>query len=330
MIDSAPPKEIAILGFPDALLLDVAGPAQVFASASELVEGRETPAYRVTVVSRDGGEIITSSGVGLSSISFADAAGQPFDTVVAAGGHGVHAAAEDTATVDWLRAQVAVSRRACSVCTGAFLLAAAGVLAGRRAATHWGYCDTLAAQHPDVRVDGNPIFIEDNGVWTSAGVTAGIDLSLALVEADLGRRLALQTAQRLVVFMKRPGGQAQFSSILAAQLSDNGDFAELHAWMADNLSADLRVERLADRAGMSPRTFARVYRDRTGMTPAKVVTALRVEAARRLLEETALPVGQVALRCGFGEEERMRRAFLNRLGVAPGRYRQSFSLEAAE
>ena len=164
-----------------------------------------------------------------------------------------------------------MSRRCCSVCTGAFLLAAAGVLAGKRAATHWAYCDALAAQYPDIRVEGNPIFVEDGGVWTSAGVTAGIDLSLALVEADLGRRLALQAAQRLVVFMKRPGGQAQFSSILAAQLSDNGDFADLHAWMADNLSADLRVEHLAERAGMSPRTFARVYRDRTGMTPAKVV-----------------------------------------------------------
>lgn len=330
MNDSASTKDIAILGFPDAQLLDITGPAQVFASASELVVDRETPAYRVTVVSRAGGEIVTSAGLGLSTISFDDAAARTFDTVIASGGHGVHLAAEDMAMVDWLRAQATVSRRCCSVCTGAFLLAAAGVLAGKRAATHWGYCDTLAAQYPDIRVEGNPIFVEDGGVWTSAGVTAGIDLSLALVEADLGRRLALQTAQRLVVFMKRPGGQAQFSSILAAQLSDNGDFAELHAWMADNLSEDLRVEHLAERAGMSPRTFARVYRDRTGMTPAKVVTALRVEAARRLLEETALPVGQVALRCGFGEEERMRRAFLHRLGVAPGRYRQRFSLEAAE
>jgi transcriptional regulator GlxA family with amidase domain len=330
MNDSASTKDIAILGFPDAQLLDIAGPAQVFASASELVEDRETPAYRVTVVSRAGGEIVTSAGLGLSTVSFDDAAGRSFDTVIASGGHGVHLAAEDTATVEWLRAQAAVSRRCCSVCTGAFLLAAAGVLVGKRAATHWAYCDELAAQYPDIRVEGNPIFVEDGGVWTSAGVTAGIDLSLALVEADLGRRLALQAAQRLVVFMKRPGGQAQFSSILAAQLSDNGDFADLHAWMADNLSADLRVEHLAERAGMSPRTFARVYRDRTGMTPAKVVTALRVEAARRLLEETALPVGQVALRCGFGEEERMRRAFLHRLGVAPGRYRQRFSIEAAE
>ncbi len=323
-------KDIAILGFPDAQLLDIAGPAQVFASASELVEGRGAPAYRVTVVSRDGRELVTSSGVGLSSVSFDDAAGRTFDTVIASGGHGVHAAAGDAATVDWLRTRAAAARRACSVCTGAFLLAAAGVLAGKRAATHWAYCERLASRYPDIRVDRDPIFIEDGGVWTSAGVTAGIDLSLALVEADLGRRLALQTAQRLVVFMKRPGGQAQFSSILAAQLSDTGDFADLHAWMADNLSADLRVERLAERAGMSPRTFARLYRDRTGMTPAKVVTALRVEAARRLLEETALPVGQVALRCGFGEEERMRRAFVNRLGVAPGRYRQRFSMEAAD
>lgn len=330
MIDPAPTKEIAILGFPNALLLDIAGPAQVFATASELAASRAAPAYRVTAVSRTGGEIPTSAGLGLSAISFDDAADRSFDTVIASGGHGVHAAAEDAATIEWLRAQAATARRTCSVCTGAFLLAAAGILAGKRAATHWGYCDRLAAKYPDIRVDGDPIFIEDDGVWTSAGVTAGIDLSLALVEADLGRRLALQTAQRMVVFMKRPGGQAQFSSILAAQLSDNGGFADLHAWIEDNLSADLRVERLAERAGMSPRTFARVYRNRTGMTPAKVVTALRVEAARRFLEESILPVGQVALRCGFGDEERMRRAFLNRLGVAPGRYRHRFSLEAAD
>lgn len=330
MTDPKSTRNIAILGFPDSQLLDIAGPAQVFASASELVEGRAAPAYRVAVVSRDGGEIVTSSGVGLSSISFDDAAARAFDTVIASGGHGVHAAATDIPTVDWLRARAAAARRACSVCTGAFLLAAAGVLAGRRAATHWRYCDMLSGRYPDIQVDRDPIFIEDGGVWTSAGVTAGIDLSLALVEADFGRRLALQTARRLVVFMKRPGGQSQFSSTLAAQLSDTGDFAELHAWMADNLSADLRVDRLAERAGMSPRNFARQYRDRTGMTPAKAVTALRVEAARRLLEETALPVGQVALRCGFREEERMRRAFVARLGVAPGRYRQRFSMEAAD
>lgn len=320
-------RTVVILAFPDAQLLDIAGPAQVFATAAEIHGDIPVPAYRVTVVSRDGGPVTTSAGVTLMTCPLADAG--PVDTLIVSGGAGVDAAAADARIVDWLRGAAKTARRSCSVCTGAFALAAAGVLDGRRAVTHWRSCAELAARYPAVRVEKDPIFIEDGTVWTSAGVTAGIDLALAMVERDLGRRLALQVAQRLVVFLKRPGGQAQFSAALAAQASDDGAFGALHDWMAANLAADLRVDALADRAGMSVRNFARLYRARTGTTPAKAVAAMRVEAARTMLEETAVPVADVARRCGYGEEEAMRRAFLKGLGVAPGRYRSRFA-QAAE
>jgi transcriptional regulator GlxA family with amidase domain len=320
-------RHIVVLAFPDAQLLDIAGPAQVFATAAEIHGGRPVPAYRVTVASRDGGPAVTSSGVTLMTCPLTEAG--PVDTLIVSGGAGVFAAADDAAIVGWLRDTAKAARRSCSVCTGAFALAAAGVLDGKRAVTHWRSCAELAERFPAVRVEKDPIFIEDGGVWTSAGVTAGIDLALAMVERDLGRRLALQVAQRLVVFLKRPGGQSQFSATLAAQASDDGAFGVLHDWMAANLAADLRVETLADRAGMSVRNFARLYRARTGTTPAKAVAAMRVEAARAMLEETAVPVAEVARRSGYGDEEAMRRAFLKGLGVAPGRYRSRFA-HAAE
>jgi transcriptional regulator GlxA family with amidase domain len=322
-------RGVVILAFPDVQLLDIAGPAQVFATAAEIHGDIPVPAYRVTLASRDGGAVTTSAGVTLMTASLAAAAAGPVDTLIVAGGAGVMAAAADARTVGWLRDASKRARRSCSVCTGAFALAAAGVLDGRRAVTHWRSCADLAERYPAIRVEKDPIFIEDGAVWTSAGVTAGIDLALAMVERDLGRRLALQVAQRLVVFLKRPGGQSQFSAALAAQASDDGAFGALHDWMAANLAADLRVEELADRAGMSVRNFARLYRARTGTTPAKAVSTMRVEAARTMLEETAVPVAEVARRCGYGDEEAMRRTFLKCLGVAPGRYRSRFA-QAAE
>ena len=283
----------------------------------------------MTVASRDGGPVATSSGVTLMTCSLDAAVKAPVDTLIVSGGAGVYAAATDPRIIDWLSAISGSARRCCSVCTGAFALAAAGVLDGKRAVTHWRACAELAARYPAVRVEPDPIFVEDDKVWTSAGVTAGIDLALAMVERDLGRKLALQVAQRLVVFLKRPGGQSQFSVALTAQSSDDGAFGDLHDWMAANLGADLRVEFLAERAGMSVRTFARLYQARTGTTPAKAVAAMRVEAARALLEEAAVPITEVARRCGYGDEEAMRRAFLRSLGVAPGRYRNRFA-HAAE
>jgi transcriptional regulator GlxA family with amidase domain len=218
------------------------------------------------------------------------------------------------------------ARRVCSVCTGAFVLAAAGLLDGKRAVTHWASCELLQARHPAIRVESDPIFLNDGAIWTSAGVTAGIDLALALVQADLGHGLAMQVAQRLVVFLKRPGGQSQFSAPLRAQAASDDGLAALCAWMEAHLGEDLRVERLAARAGMSPRTFARTYAAKLGTTPAKTVEALRVAAARRALEEGDAPIKRVAHACGFGDEERMRRAFLRRVGVSPSDYRARFAL----
>jgi len=213
----------------------------------------------------------------------------------------------------------------CSVCTGAFLLAATGLLSGRRAVTHWRACADLQKRYPDIAVETDPIFIRDGAVWTSAGVTAGIDLALALVQEDLGRDHALRTAQRLVMFVKRPGGQSQFSTSLWAQGADDGTFDALHGWIASNLGTDLRVERLAEEAGMSPRNFARAYRAKTGSTPAKAIEAMRTEAARQLLEQTKQPVTRIAESCGFGDEERMRRTFLRNLGIGPSAYRARFA-----
>jgi transcriptional regulator GlxA family with amidase domain len=217
------------------------------------------------------------------------------------------------------------ARRTCSVCTGAFLLAAAGLLDGRRAATHWAACRELQKRYPAVRVEPDPIFVQDGAIWTSAGVTAGIDLTLALIEADLGHAVAMRVARRLVVFLKRPGGQSQFSAPLSAQVAADDALGALHGWMAENLDTDLRVERLAARAGMSPRTFARIYTATLGTTPAKTVERLRVEAARRALENDGAPVKLIAHRCGFGDEERMRRAFVRRLGISPSDYRARFA-----
>jgi transcriptional regulator GlxA family with amidase domain len=221
-------------------------------------------------------------------------------------------------------ARAAEAKRTCSVCTGAFLLAAAGLLNGRRATTHWRWAESLQAQYPEVSVEADPIFLRDGSIWTSAGVSAGIDLALALVEEDLGHGIALRVARRLVVFLKRPGSQTQFSAALAAQTRDGGRFGELHAWIAANLRHELRIEHLAEQAHMSPRHFARVYAASTGMTPAKAIEAMRVEAARRLLEENGRPIGWVAQHCGFGDDERMRRSFVRWIGVPPTDYRERF------
>ena len=227
----------------------------------------------------------------------------------------------------WISQALPKARRVASVCLGAFALAWTGVLDGKRAATHWRYCPRLQDSFPNIRVEPNAIFVKDGRVWSSAGVSAGIDLALAMIEEDFGHTTALDVARRLVVFLKRPGGQSQFSTVLAAQASDvEGRFSALHAWIIENIASDLRVETLAEKAGMTPRTFARTYASRTGMTPASGVEALRVETARLLLESRQIGgVVEVAKRAGFGDDERMRRAFLRHLGVSPTEYRNRFS-----
>jgi transcriptional regulator GlxA family with amidase domain len=313
------PRIVEILASPAVQLLDVAGPLQVFASANELAGGAP---YEPHVVAPGGSVVIASAGLGLTAcpLSVADA---PLDTLIVAGGRGVDDAAEDPVLLDWVRARAARARRVASVCTGAFILAAAGLLEGRRAATHWTRCAELARRFPSVRVEPDPIFVTDGAVWSSAGVTAGIDLALALVEQDLGPALALSVARHLVVFLKRPGGQAQFSEVLARQTADDR-FAALHAWIMGHLNADLSLAVLAAQAGMSERSLSRVYAAATGYTPARAVERLRLEAARTLLSDTRLPVKRVALRCGFGSEETMRRSFLRLLALTPKEYRQRF------
>ncbi|HEJ2440902.1 TPA: GlxA family transcriptional regulator [Burkholderia multivorans] len=317
------PRPILILAFPRAQLLDVSGPLQVFASVNELALERGRPApYVPRIVAADAGPVETSSGVAVVADSLRSAA-RGIDTLIVAGGKGVHAASRDARLVRWVRRQADRARRVASVCTGAFLLAEAGLLDGRRAVTHWTRCDELAARYPNVRVEADPIFIREGALWTSAGVTAGIDLALALVEEDLGRAVALDVARELVVFLKRPGGQAQFSAMLSMQRTDDR-FGELHAWIAEHLSADLSVPALAERARMSERSFVRHYRAGTGRTPARAVEQIRVEAAQRLLGETGWPVKRIAARCGFGSEETLRRSFVRVLGVSPQEYRERF------
>lgn len=321
---SSEPRSINVLAFPDVQLLDVSGPLQVFASANECARqrGRGVP-YAPRVIAAESGSVISSAGLGLLTDPL-PSAHKPSDTLIVAGGSGVHAASRDLALTRWLRQHAATSRRVASVCTGAFLLAAAGLLDNRRVATHWAHCNDLAQQYPALRVEPDPIFINDGSIWTSAGVTAGIDLALALVEEDLGRSLALDVARHLVVFLKRPGGQAQFSASLLLQ-HDGDRFGELHAWIVEHLTADLSVTALAARIGMSERTFMRHYRASTGKTPARAVEQIRSEAALRLLGDTSLPIKRIAARCGFGSEETMRRSLMRVIAVTPQAYREHFA-----
>jgi transcriptional regulator GlxA family with amidase domain len=319
------PKRIEILAFDMAQLLDVAGPLQVFATANDLAHWRREPIpYSLAVVAAKSPRIETSAGLGLAVDPLPDAAGE-LDTLIVAGGFGVNAAARDEALLAWLRGRAGQARRLASVCSGALLLAAGGLLAGRRATTHWTRCAELARAYPDVIVENDPIFIRDGDVWTSAGITAGIDLALALVEDDLGRGAALEIARQLVVFLKRPGGQAQFSAMLSLQYGDES-FAGLHEWIGQNLDAELSVPDLAARANMSERTFLRRYKQATGATPAKAIERLRVEAAQRRLCDSSDRIKRIALRCGFGSEETMRRSFLRVARVTPQDYRDRFSL----
>jgi transcriptional regulator GlxA family with amidase domain len=288
-----------------------------------MVSAGNAAPYVIRVVAHGGQSVEATAGVALAvqPLSPADA---DVDTLVIAGGDGVHVSSEDSVLVGWVRERTKRARRTASVCTGAFLLAASGALDGRRAVTHWQFCAELARRYPSVRVETDPIFVHDGPVWTSAGVTSGIDLALALVEEDLGRTVALAVARYLVVFLKRPGGQAQFSEVLALQASED-KFGPLHDWISNHLADDLSLPVLARQAGMSERSFSRHYAETTGLTPARAIERLRVEGARHLLSETRLPVKRISRRCGFGSEETMRRSFLRLLDTTPQDYRARFA-----
>jgi transcriptional regulator GlxA family with amidase domain len=322
MASTDKPRRVVILAFPGVQPLDVIGPTEVFTGADRLSGGGE---YEVEVVAQEAGPITARTGAyGLIPKTTTARTRGPIDTLIVGGGFGVEKAAEDVGLIRWIRSAARRSRRVCSVCTGSFLLARAGLLEGRTVTTHWSGTARLAERHPELTVDPNPIFVRDGDVWTSAGVTSGMDLSLALVQEDLGREIAAEIARWLVLFLQRPGGQAQFSSHLSAQLAERRPLRELQSWIADNLGSDLRVETLAERAAMSPRNFARFFRREVGLTPAAYVEELRVERARQLLEESSDPIELISTRCGFGTPETMRRAFGRRVGVAPADYRSRF------
>lgn len=331
-IDSrATPRQIAIVAYQGVQSLDVTGPLEVFAGAHELIaaEARHERGYEVSILSRDGDPLRTSSGLTIAPHAGLSDAPADIDTLIVAGGHGCMEAAGDSALIEWIAQVAATARRTVSVCTGAFLLARAGLLDGRRATTHWAAAAELARLHPAVRVDPEPIFVCDGPIWTSAGVTAGMDLALALVEEDLDRELALRIARHLVLFLRRPGNQSQFSATLAAQQPTREPLRDAQRHVVENVAGELSVEALAARVHMSPRHFARAFRAETGVTPARYVEQVRLEAARRLLEETPEPIAAVAARCGFGTPETMRRVFLRAFEVGPAEYRRRFHAPVA-
>jgi transcriptional regulator GlxA family with amidase domain len=320
-------RRVAVVAYPGVQVLDVTGPLEVFAGAARLIGERDpsrAPAYAIEVLAARAGAIRTQSGLRLVADRAWAAVNSGLDTLLVAGGQGTPAAMRDRRLLAWLRRMAPRVRRLGSVCTGTFVLAEAGLLAGCRATTHWSVCGRLAERYPAIRVEPDPIFVRDGNVYSSAGVTAGIDLALALVEEDFGRELALRTARQLVVFLKRPGGQSQFSAQLAAQTAEREPIRDLQAWIADHPDGDCAVAALSRRVAMSPRNFARVFTREVGVTPARFVERTRVEAARRRLEESADGVETVATRSGFGTAESMRRAFLRTLGVPPSAYRGRF------
>jgi transcriptional regulator GlxA family with amidase domain len=312
-------RTIGILIFPEFQLLDAAGPIAVFDTAA-----REStpPCYRLRVIARTAGPVASSSGVELTAQTFSD---DPLDTLIVAGGWGSREASACPQTLASIRAASTRSRRIASVCSGAFILAAVGLLDGRRATTHWGRAAELARAYPQVHVEPDSIFTRDGSIWTSAGVTAGIDLALALVADDLGEGVAKRAAQQLVVYYRRPGGQSQFSALLEAD-RPGSRFSPVLGWARERLDERLSVERLADHAAMSPRHFARAFTAETGTTPAKAIERLRLEAARERVESGAEPIEQIAMHAGFRDPERMRRAFLRAFGQPPQALRRTAKL----
>jgi transcriptional regulator GlxA family with amidase domain len=313
------PRRVVFLVFERFQSLDLTGPLEVFALANDA-----GGAYALEIVSARGAPVRSSSGLTITPHGALPTGA--IDTLVIVGGRGVREAARDERLVKWVRAAAAQTRRVASVCTGAFLLAQAGLLDGRRATTHWAATAALQRSNAEIDVLTDPIFVRDGNVYTSAGVTAGIDLALALLQEDHGPALAAEIAKQLVLFVRRPGGQAQFSAGLAAQTATNRPIRELQQWIPGNLDQDLSVHKLAQQTYMSPRNFARVFTKETGQTPASYVEALRTERARVLLETTDLQLDAVAGCCGFGTVETLRRTFARRLRVSPSDYRERFNV----
>jgi len=308
-------RKIAVVVFPNFQLLDAAGPISAFDIAGRFSPG----AYEIHVLAPGGGHTPSTAGAGFATEPLSDG---PWDTILVSGGDATRAVSEFAEIVDWLKRAAPAARRVTSVCSGAYFLAEAGLLDGRRATTHWSRTDHFARRYPKIRLEADRIFIRDGSVWTSGGITAGIDLTLALIEDDLGPEVARRTAQQLVVHQRRPGGQSQFSALVEMG-GASGRFGELMDWIRANLATALTVERLAEQAAMSPRNFARAFTAETGTTPAKAVERLRLEAARTAVETGHAPIDRVAETAGFGDPERMRRAFLRAFGQPPQALRRA-------
>jgi transcriptional regulator GlxA family with amidase domain len=319
------PRKIVMLGFEDAQVLDITGPLQILGSANR---GRRTPVYEIVLAAATAGPFRTTEGLSLvAQTAFTASLLKDVDTLLLAGGEGIDVARKDKALIDLIAKGAARARRVVSVCSGAFLLAETGLLDGRRATTHWSRVPQFAREFPNVTLEPDAIFVRDGRYWTSAGVTAGMDLALALVREDLGDETALAIARQHVIFVMRPGGQSQFSAHLAPEAYPKGKLASLLRWIPEHAGEDLDVGALADKAGMSERSFARTFLRETGDTPARYLERARIDAARRLLTASDLPVGVVAARAGFGSEERMRRAFQRRLKTSPGAFRARFQAQ---
>ncbi|MFJ8792597.1 GlxA family transcriptional regulator [Streptomyces sp. NPDC102462] len=310
-------RTVLVVLFDGVQSLDVSGPVEVFTGAESCSAGT----YRIRTASLDGAAVRTSSGLTLVPDHSLGEVPDPH-TLLVPGGAGTRPS--DPRLIAWLAARGPRAERLVSVCTGAILLAEAGLLDGRRVTTHWAYCERLARDHPAVRVEPDPVYVRDGPVATSAGVTAGIDLALALVEEDLGRDVALTVARHLVVFLRRPGNQAQFSAQLAAQTARREPLREVQRWITEHPADDLGVEALAARAALSPRHFARAFHTETGMTPGRYVDRVRLEHARRLLEDTGDGIEEISRASGYGTPEAMRRAFTRALGAPPAEYRRRF------
>lgn len=316
------PRTVALVGYAGAQSLDLVGPLEVFSMANNYGGGGR---YRPILASLEGGEIRCNSGLILAGATALADLPEDLDTILVAGGSDAGLRGqEDGPLLDWLVGRRATTRRVGSVCSGALVLAATGLLDGRRATTHWGVCDLLQARHPEIEVDADAIFVADPPFFTSAGVTAGIDLCLALVEADCGPDIALAVARNLVLFMRRPGGQTQYSAGLNVQAAASPKLRRLVVDITADPVGDLSLPSLAARAGMTERTFSRVFHRETGATPAAFVEAARLNRAKALLESSDWPLARVAERAGFGSLDALHRAFQKRLGATPGEYRQRF------
>jgi transcriptional regulator GlxA family with amidase domain len=318
---------IAVLVFPGVQMLDVTGPLDVFSEGAR--QSGQPDAYQFDLIALDEGPITASNGMVFQPSCTIDTAPSGIDTLLVAGGPRVRELESNQRLMHWLLRQADIVRRLGSVCSGAMLLASAGLLDGRHVTTHWNISHHLARSFPNVNVEPDCIYIRDGSLYTSAGVSAGMDLALALVEEDLGRETALKVARELVMFLKRPGGQSQFSAHLAAQTAERSSIRALQEWVLENLDKDLSIDRLATQAGMSVRNFSRQFKNDTEMTPADFVEGARIDAARRMLEDSPTPLKRVAAKAGFHDPNSLRRAFVRRLGVTPGDYRSRFQKEAA-